>query len=371
MAEFEITRRSLLGASATAVAATTLAPRAIARVVEPTHEFSSLPKLDELQSGHLRHFRNTLALPDGEWGTMTSDDPMHAGDWTGYQYQLSGMAHGMAQAHYHRMPGAPGFFRVDMDRVVQKMLRPEVWMYWYTMSQGGPMWNPGQKEPNTPIWDPVVSENIMYSGHLNHVAALYAYMFNDAKYDKPDAFVFRNFQNSFDKRQVEYSLKSLNDVIYWQFVENGHMGVACQPNAVFLGCNQFPLWGLKWQDTRLGGNRADEAVASHIAAWKRFGGFQPGKETPFFWFRAQQKIAHDKDGLFSLDQGPVMTAGNWSQWLVNAIMPDYAKSVFDFVAAASLTRDKDGSLIVIDPGQTGKPGQRFARGLDVLSGNPG
>ncbi|MEJ5979181.1 hypothetical protein WG901_21185 [Novosphingobium sp. PS1R-30] len=370
MSQFDLTRRALLGAATSAVVVAA-APRAIARAVPVAGEFDKLPKLDELQSGHLRHFRNTLALPDGDWGTMISDDPLHVGDWTGYQYQLSGMAHGLAQAHFHRMPAAPGFFRTDMDRVVRKMLLPEVWQFWFSVSQGSPFFNPDQKEPRKPSWDPIARENIFYSGHLNHVAALYAYLFNDAKYDAPDAFVFHNMQAmGFGKQQVEYGLKSLNDAIYWQFVENGHLGVACQPNAVFLGCNQFPLWGLKWQDTRLGGTRADETVASHIAAWKRFGGFKPGQETPFFWFQEQNHLAHDDGKGFSLDEGPVMTAGNWSQWLMNATMPDYAKSVFDFVAAASLARDSDGSIVVVPPSQTGRPGQRFARGVDVLAGKP-
>lgn len=369
MTDSKFTRRSVLGAAATTAAVASVATRAVARVVEPAHEFSSLPKLSEAQSGHLRHFRNTLALPDGDWGTMTSDDPMHVGDWTGYQYQLSGMAHTMAQAHYHRMPNAPGFFRADMDRVVQKMLLPEVWQYWFSVSQGSPLFNPGQAEPRKPFWDPIVKENIFYSGHLNHTAALYAYLFNDAKYDEPGSFTFANRQSfGFGPAKVEYGLKSVNDAIYWQFVENGHMGVACQPNAVFLGCSQFPLWGMKWQDARLGGTRADEAVASHIAAWKRFGGFELGKETPFLWLQAQNILATDDPKGFAVKGAPAMTAGNWSQWILNATMPEYARSTYEFVADASLAREPDGSVIVVDPHQMGKPGERFARGYEIHAG---
>jgi hypothetical protein len=370
MSRIDVTRRKVLGGAATAAVATAVAPKVLARVGEPQHEFSTLSKLDDLQSGHLRHFRNTLALADGDWGTMVSDDPMHAGDFTGYQYQLSSMAHSLGTAHLNRMPHAPGFFRTDMDRVVRKMLLPEVWQYWFTMSQGDPRNDPSLKEPLKPLWDPVARDNIMYSGHLNQVAALYGYLFNDDKYDAPNAFVFRNYQDPFGKRTAEYGLKSLNDVIYWQYVQNGHIGVACFPNAVFLGCSQFPLWGMKWQDTRLGGSRADETIESHNNAWKRFGGFQPGQEMPFLWFAKQKQLARE-GGKNQFDEAaPIMTAMNWSQWIINGTMPEYAESVWPFVSAATLARDTDGALVVVSPAETGTPGERYKRGRDILAGRP-
>lgn len=365
-----VSRRSMLRGAALATSAA-VAPKVTAKVIAPRDEFPELPILDEKQSGHLRHFRNILMLPDGEWGAMAGNDPTRAGDHTGFQYQLSGMAHGLAQAFAHRMPAAPGFFRKDMDAAVQKLLHPDVWSYWFAMSQGNPNWNPSLSEPQRPWWDPVVKENIMYSGHLNHVAALYGYLFNDSKYDDVGSIAFQGFQaNGFGKGRVEYSLHSLNDTIYWQFVENGFMGVACMPNWVFVTCSQFPLWGLKWQDARLGGSRADDAVASHFNAWRRKGGYAQGKETPFLWMAAQDRLvpqltpsgdeAGGHDGTFFM-------SSSWSYWALHAANPQYAASVYDQITAASVGEDDKGRLVVLHEREMAKGADRFGRGADVLA----
>jgi hypothetical protein len=277
------------------------------------------------------------------------------------------MADAMAQAFVHRLPAAPGFFRADMDAAVQKLLHPDVWSYWFAMSQGSPGWNPALSAPQRPWWDPVVKENIMYSGHLNHVAALYGYLFNDAKYDASDAFSFEGFQaNGFGKDRVEYSLPTLNDAIYWQFVENGYMGVACMPNQVFVTCSQFPLWGLKWQDARTGGTRADEAVANHFAAWRRKGGFASGKETPFLWLAAQNRLELEPKREDGAGRNVFMSS-SWSYWSLHGTNPDYAASIYDHVTAGSLGVDSRGRPVVLHEREMARGRDRFGRGVEVLA----
>ncbi len=336
----------------------------------PSQEFAGLPVLGEKETGHLRHVRNVLWLEDGEWGPMVSNDFTQLGEFTAYYYQLSGMAHVLAQAYQHHLTAAPGVFKADMDRAVHKLLHPDVWSYWFAVSQGSPAWNPDLKEPQTPWWDPVVKENIMYSGHLNHVAALYAYLFDDAKYDRVGSMKFAGFQaNGFGKTVAEYSLSTLNDLIYWQMVENGYMGVACQPNEVFVTCNQFPLWGLKWQDSRVGGDRADETAAAHFKAWERFGAYRRGEETPFLWLAAQNKISPARvPGSAQEAQGRFYVASPWSYWALHGANQDYARSTYDYLTAAALDRDVDGSLVIINEKEMALDGKRYGRGAKVLAG---
>lgn len=240
----KLSRRQILkgGTAVAALSASTLAlnTNISFAALAADDEFADLPLLDQLQSGHLRHIRNSLWLPDTEWGNMSSLDASHSGDFTGLQYQISSMSRAMGQTHLHHLPAAPGFFKADMNQAVKKMLHPDVWNYWFAMSQGSSRWNPDLKEPQQPWWNPVVKENIMYSGHLNPVAELYAYMFNDDKYDKPGSLRFDAIQmNPWGERTVSYSLPDLHKLIYDQAVANDYIGVACMPNTVFV--TSFPF----------------------------------------------------------------------------------------------------------------------------------
>ena len=63
-----------------------------------------------------------------------------AGSWsssglTGLIDLAAGQA--LALTHRHRRPAAPGLFQPVMQRLIEKILLPEVWMYWRDVSRGG------------------------------------------------------------------------------------------------------------------------------------------------------------------------------------------------------------------------------------------
>ncbi|WP_369227069.1 hypothetical protein AB5J52_41605 [Streptomyces sp. R39] len=64
---------------------------------------------------------------------------------------------------------------------------------------------------------------------------------------------------------------SLNEHIYWQLVQNGYLGVACEPNCVFQICIQPAILGFRLHDLITGGKRAEETVAGYERAWAGFG----------------------------------------------------------------------------------------------------
>lgn len=126
------------------------------------NKFKNYAKLSRAQAGHLRHFHNLASQADGEWALMGHQDPGQ--EWeTSYRYQLAIMAYAAGAAHYHRLPAMRGMFRSLLGRLIHKMLRREVWSYWYLTSQGGIMGDPDLKELRKPWADPVVRENIMVS----------------------------------------------------------------------------------------------------------------------------------------------------------------------------------------------------------------
>lgn len=133
--------------------------------------FKDYAKLSRAQAGHIRHFYNLASQIDGEWSLMGHQDPGQ--EWeTSYRYQLAIMAYAAGAAHYHRLPAMRAMFKTLLGKLIHKMLRREVWSYWYLTSQGGVMGDPDLKELRKPWADPVVRENIMVSEiyfHPRHV----------------------------------------------------------------------------------------------------------------------------------------------------------------------------------------------------------
>lgn len=75
------------------------------------------------------------------------------------------------------------------------------------------------------------------------MVSLYAMLFNDDEFDKPDSLVFDWDPMFFGMgpESFKYNRSKLQQVILQQMEQNGWMGVCCEPNMVFIVCNQFPV----------------------------------------------------------------------------------------------------------------------------------
>ena len=73
------------------------------------------------------------------------------------------------------------------------------------------------------------------------------------------------------EKHFAYDENSLNDHIYWQMVQSGFLGVACEPNCIFQICNQPAILGFRLHDLVYGGDVAAEVTRSYEKAWQEFG----------------------------------------------------------------------------------------------------
>ncbi|RZN35984.1 hypothetical protein [Bradyrhizobium sp. Leo121] len=301
----------------------------LGKVNRKAPDVSRFPVLDPLQLGHLRHIQNLASQPDGEWSKMGIPDPGQ--EWLdSYRYQLAQMAYAIGLAHYHRLPAAPAAFRGTFDRLIHKMLRREVWGYWKDTSQSGLYVNPDIKELRQGWTDPVVRENIMYSGHLSAMVGMYGMLFNDDSYDQPAAltFVHNPIFWGMGPEKFEYSRSSLTEVIYWQMVENGWLGVACEPNCIFIVCNQFPMLGFRFSDVRKGTSVADEATRSYRAAWDKKGIFSAEGWFHGWWRVEQDDFVPPKSVGWTAWGGAVMNT--WNRDFVHGIYRDQLRGVLKY-----------------------------------------
>lgn len=224
------------------------------------------------QSAHLRHFDNLSRRLRNDWSGMQGK-AIGQDDFGGYRFQLAYMIYALALTHRNRMPAAPGLFRPTIRRLLDKLLEPEVWMYWRDTSRGGAPFNAHLGDKLTEEWDPVVRDNIMYSAYVQSCALLHDYLFAADTYAQPESLTFEHWSFFWGgpAKRFAYDRNSLNDHLYELMVRNGYLGVACEPNCIFQICNQPAIFGFRLHDLITGGNRAEEVVAGYEKAWEAHG----------------------------------------------------------------------------------------------------
>jgi hypothetical protein len=75
------------------------------------------------------------------------------------------------------------------------------------------------------------------------MTSMYAMLFNDDKFEAEDSLVF-NWNPvywGFGPEKFSYTRSTLQDAIIAESERNGWIGVCCEPNMVFIACNQFPV----------------------------------------------------------------------------------------------------------------------------------
>jgi hypothetical protein len=153
------------------------------------------------------------------------------------------MAYASGVAHYHRLPALRTVFKTLIRRTIHKMLLRAVWGYWFTTSLSGKRVDPDLKELRKPWANPVEKENIIYSGHLLLMISLYAMLFDDDEFEKPNSLVFHWNPMVFGMGDeiFKYSNRSLQEAILKELEAKKWMEVCCEPNLVFVVCNQSPV----------------------------------------------------------------------------------------------------------------------------------
>lgn len=228
--------------------------------------------LDDVQLGHVRHIDALSRQQRNDWSGMHGRG-IGQDDFGGYRFQLAYSAYALALAHRHRLPNAPGVFAPVFARLVEKILEPEVWLYWRDVSRGGSIFNAHLVDRLHEEWDPVGQDNIMYSAYVQSMAVMYDVLFDDHRFAQPGALTFDHWSFFWggQPKHFPYDQDTLTEHLYWQMVRNGYVGIACEPNCIFQICNQPAIIGFRMHDVLTGGSRAEEVVAGYEQAWRDLG----------------------------------------------------------------------------------------------------
>lgn len=202
----------------------------------------------------------------------------------GHQFGLFAMRYNIAFAGYAAaalgMRGNPeqkATVGRILDHFIMRYLKREVWAY----SQSPNYWG---KKPWAP--DPCYRENVMYTGHLLQLLALYEKFTGDTKYwTEGFDFVWD------EKTRVHYDVQKLIDVTVEQMRKALSGGVTCEPGLMFFPCNNHPHYALKLFAALGHGNWTAEARRWETWALEHFC-------NPRLGGGALNLVYHAKSGLF-------------------------------------------------------------------------
>ena len=88
-----------------------------------------------------------------------------------------------------------------------------------------------------------VADSSQYSCHLLLMVSLFSMLFNDDSFDKPGSIAFDWDPIFFGlgPERFEYDRGKLQETVLKEMERGSWMGACCEPNMVFIVCNQFPV----------------------------------------------------------------------------------------------------------------------------------
>jgi hypothetical protein len=264
----------------------------------------------------------------GDWSDMGPFDPTNEGD-DAYRYQLAYMAYTIGLAQYHYLPAYREVLRETLASLIRKMLRHDVWGYWELTSRGSKVMDPDLEVLVDGWVDPVIRKNVMFSGHLLMMVSLYEMLYRDGRFFEPGSLTFecRPPFRGLGPQDFPYDLGSLASVIEEQFAASGGMGCECEPNGIFVYCNQFPMLGLAHLDQVRGTEIAPRLMQDFRDAWSRQSSLfsvDASADLPVFLMVKQNEVIYEdsednKEAASVVSWGPFMHV--WQKEYVEALYP--------------------------------------------------
>lgn len=216
--------------------------------------------LTDKQLGIQRYFAELTYLGDNQnlenwvnWGESIHDVDCDGN--TCIRYEIAGLAYaagvlGMKIPHYHQVS------KEMMKNAILRMIQPEVWQYIE-------LFNDFKDQETYP--DPVAYKNIMYSGHLVQMIGMYESIFGDFTFSTNGwDFIWTNTTNN-EIITIHYNTSLLMQRVYDQSLAYEISGVPCEPDSIFVICNNYPQNGWLLYDTLYHTNY----TLSSIPSWSK------------------------------------------------------------------------------------------------------
>jgi len=324
-----------------------------------THD--TAPSLSDEELGHLRNFAHLVNQDLDDWTGWEASDQK---GMDAYRYQIAFMTYALSLQQYHSVPAYRDVYQDTIDRLITRMIQKPVWEFWEQVSQSSPQFDPDYEGPRPAVKDPVGEKNIMYSGHIIHMIALYESLYRDMRWSEPDALAF-----CWDSELTfEYDYADLVDIIHKEMMAPRMGGsdvgaMECEPNLVFPECNQHPALAFMLFDKLRG---TDYAAVTNPAL-KSFFENTEMHDSKSTHTAAWYMIKQDK-----VQRVPFMnsaSADGWTGAFMHAWDPEYIESLYKMQRADYITRDSKTGAVKLAPDPARELGLAFFANLAMEVGD--
>ncbi|MGE0295255.1 hypothetical protein [Pseudonocardia sp.] len=144
------------------------------------------------------------------------------------RYQLNFISYTAAMFQYSCAPAFTGYVAEAQRNAIAKMLCRPVWSYWALENAWGNL----RRNP-----DPIINDNVMYSGYLGLMLGLYETVTGDRRYHEPGCLRLRwNTHRTFD-----HDFGTITDAMVDNFGRSRLGQYPCEPNWIYPMCNTFAV----------------------------------------------------------------------------------------------------------------------------------
>lgn len=203
-------------------------------------------KMSRIDAAHLRYLLNLANQPTSDWEGFyrTPADGMNFG--LRFQMAFSGYAlYGLAR----RTPAYRAPYVESLHALIEKMLRPEVWAYWFQ----GAVRSKSQAETPDRLQktvqnihsrlsiggaippDPCLEGNVQYSGHLASLLGFYQLLSDDDYYNRVGFKL--EAESDGELYSFDYTYSKLAAHLHAQMQANYFHGLCCEPGRAYAACN--------------------------------------------------------------------------------------------------------------------------------------
>jgi hypothetical protein len=155
------------------------------------------------------------------------------------RYQLNFIGYALSMAQATRLPALGSYLNEAQRRLIDKQTDHRIWRYWAIEN----LWGNLRADPN-----PVVRENIMFTGFCATQIAMYHAASGRRDYDRPASFALRPKSG----KSYDYDFGSLIEALHRQLQRSVFTLIACEPNWIYPLCNTIGAAAIKVHDRSRG-----------------------------------------------------------------------------------------------------------------------
>ncbi|MEZ5169975.1 MAG: hypothetical protein R3A49_04425 [Acidimicrobiia bacterium] len=185
-----------------------------------------------------RYILDLSLQPVDRFVGWTARNQVDMGAW---RYTCNWFQWALALAQSTRTPAFHGYLSLAQRNLIEKMCDRRVWEYWRHENLWGNL---------NPSPDPVVVDNVMFSGYWSLMLETYRSNTGDDRYETPGSLPMR-WDNS---RVFEYDAPAVATALEDNLDRSSYGGFACEPGIIFTSCNAFALSGLRARARLAGGD---------------------------------------------------------------------------------------------------------------------